>query len=105
MIFPFLSFDETQELNTRCMFLSCGKNVKNKVKWNLDPESLIDAPVQPAARFWSFKLEEQRAGTTFTICVETFNCYFLLCFVLSVQRRRHPLFSFKESMGSWFESE
>ena len=102
MIFPFLSFDETQELNTRCMFLSCGKNVKNKVKWNLDPESLIDTPVQPAARFWSFKLEEQRAGTTFTICIETFNCYFLLCPYRDSDVR---LFSFKESPGSWFESE
>ena len=79
---------------------SCGKNVKNKVKWNLDPESFIDAPVQPAARFWSFKLEEQRAGTTFTICIETFNCYFLLCPYRDSDVR---LFSFKESMGSFLQ--
>ena len=50
-------------------------------------KSLIDAPVQPSARFWSFTLEKQREGATFTICVETLKCH---CIVLSVRRRRHP---------------
>ena len=59
----------------------------------LELESLIDAPMQSDPRFLSFKLEEQRAGTTFTICIETLDCYFLLCFVLSIQRRRHPVFT------------
>ena len=46
----------------------------------LELESLIDAPMQSDPRFWGFKLEEQRAGTTFTICVETFiSCFVLLC--------------------------
>ena len=51
------------------------------------------APIQPDPRFWGFKSEEQRAGTAFTICIETFDCYFLLCIALSVQRRRHPCFT------------
>ena len=38
-------------------------------------ESLIDAPMQSYSRFWGFKLEEQRAGNMFPICIETFNCY------------------------------
>ena len=59
----------------------------------LDQKSLIDAPMQPYPCFLSFKLEEQWAGTTFTICIETFNCYFLLCFVLLIQRRQHPVFT------------
>ena len=68
----------------------------------LELESLIGAPMQFDPRFWGFKLEEQRAGTTFTICIETFNCYFLLCPYRDSDIR---LFSFEESMGSWFESE
>ena len=59
----------------------------------LELESLIDAPMQSNSRFWSFKLEEQGAGTTFTICIERFDCYFLLSFVLSIQRWRHPVFT------------
>ena len=52
----------------------------------LEPKSLIGAPMQFDPRFWGFKLEEQRAGTTFTICIETFDCYNLLCIGLSVYR-------------------
>ena len=48
---------------------SCGKNVKNKVKWNLDPESLIGASVQPNPRFLSFTVKEKRGGTTFFLFV------------------------------------
>ena len=64
---------------TVCVSCSSGGNVKLKSNGMFELESLIDASMQSDSRFWGFKLEEQRAGTTFTICIETFNCYFLLC--------------------------
>jgi len=52
----------------------------------LDQKSLIDAPMQPYPCFLSFKLEEQWAGATFTICIEPFNCH---CIVFRTNRLTH----------------
>ena len=87
LFFFFLFLGLSKDIGTQCtLCVSCsrGGNVKTDQMEYLDPTLLIGAPMQPVARFWSFKLEEQRAGTTFTICIETMKCY---CIVLSVRRR------------------
>ena len=96
LFFFFLFLGLSKDIGTQCtlcvlvVVVAMSKQCQMEC---LELESLIDAPMQSDPRFWSFKLEEQRAGTTFTICIETLDCYFLLCFVLSIQRRRHPVFT------------